>query len=105
MEIIFILGILAIILALLNAIILIVRMVQRRITFLMGIAIVAASAFIPYGLAVLISSFYAGWSRMGVALISWTISGLIGMFILFIYLAGLKEVEIPRKENPDLLDD
>ena len=100
-------GLVALLFAAVNSILLIVRLVQRKISIWLALIIIAATIFVPYGLAVLAAMGAPGWSGLDAALNMWIWSGLILMLLTFIYLFSRKEVKgvMKRKENPELLDD
>ena len=102
-------GIVALLFAVVNSILIIVRLVQRKLSIWLALIIIAAAIFLPYGLAVLAAMATGGWGGLDAALNMWIWSGLALMLGVFIYLASIKKtintISKTKQENPELLDD
>ncbi len=110
MEFVFGIGIVALLFAVVNSILIIVRLVQRKLSIWLALIIIAASILLPYGMAVLAAmGSGGGWAGLDAAFIMWIWSGLALMLGVFIYLASLKKtintISKTKQENPELLDD
>lgn len=92
MEFIFILGFVAIGLAVINSILLLVKLFIGSVKLHIGLLIVVGSAVLPYGLALFAAGFGKnGWDGMDRALNTWIISGFLMMIVVLIYLATIKK--------------
>jgi len=104
-----VLGALAILLAAINLILLIIRVIDKRVNIGVALLIVLGSIVIPYVIAIIAASFATGWNRAGLGIITWAAAGLVAMVSLMAYLSMLekppKQIPKSKKENPELLDD
>jgi hypothetical protein len=105
MEFVFILSIVAVGLAIINLILLVLRIIQKRVSIVIGLFIIMAAGFIPYTIAVVAASTATGWGGLDRGLSAWVWSGFILMILLTFYLTSVKKVEISKKDNDELLDD